>query len=298
MEEWINSRLNPVGAIEVAHERPWSTVLRVPVAHGTVWFKACSAVQAFEPGLTARLYRRWPDRVSEVLDVDEEQGWLLLADAGVPVRDRSNRPEDWLLALPAYAELQRGEAEHAADHLAHGVPDLRFEALPERFHELLRTDLPLTEGERRRLSTFEPQFVDLCRTLTEHGIPSSIQHDDLHHNSLYVRGGELRVLDWGDSSISHPFASLVVTFRFLEEINGLAPDDPWFARLREAYLESWGPRLADTFALVLVVGTCAHALACVRRRDHLTEAQRARFDDDFRVVMRRALARASFREHS
>lgn len=68
-------------------------------------------------------------------------------------------------------------------------------------------------------------------------IQETIQHDDIHAGNLYARGKRLRVLDWGDASISHPFGSLVVTFRFLEEINRLAPDDPWFARLPDAYLE-------------------------------------------------------------
>jgi hypothetical protein len=44
--------------------------------------------------------------------------------------------------------------------------------------------------------------------------------------NVYAKGERLRVLDWGDTSISHPFASLVVTFRFLEERNRLPPDDP------------------------------------------------------------------------
>jgi Ser/Thr protein kinase RdoA (MazF antagonist) len=235
--------------------------------------------------------------VSEVLDVDTERGWLLLADAGVPVRELGNRPEDWLVALPAYADLQRGEVEHVADHLADGVPDLRVEALPQRYHELLRTDLPLGDDERRRLSTFKPQFVARCRALADQGIPCSIQHDDLHQHNLFVREGRRRVLDWGDASISHPFASLVVTFRFLEEFNGLAPDDPWFARLRDAYLEPWGANLADTFALALLVGAYAHSLASVRQRDHLEEAQRAEFDKDFQVVLRRALEYQQYAEH-
>ena len=59
-EAWIRAHVEPAGAIETAHQRPWATVLRVPRA--------------------------------------------------------------WLVALPLYAELQRGEAAHARDHLAHGVP--------------------------------------------------------------------------------------------------------------------------------------------------------------------------------
>jgi len=133
MEAWIRSRVAAAGAIEVAHQRPWATVLRVPVAGGAVWFKACGAVQRFEPRLTATLFARWPDRVVEVLDHDWERGWLLIGDAGMPVGAVGNPPEAWLAALPAYAELQRGEAAHALDHLAGGVPDLRVERLPERW---------------------------------------------------------------------------------------------------------------------------------------------------------------------
>jgi hypothetical protein len=59
--------------------------------------------------------------------------------------------------------------------------------------------------------------------------------------NVYSDGGRLRVLDWGDASISHPFASLLVTFRFLEEVTRLQPEDPWFARLHDAYLEPWAP---------------------------------------------------------
>jgi hypothetical protein len=108
--------------------------------------------------------------------------------------------------------------------------------------------------------------------------------------NVYSQGTRLRLLDWGDTSISHPFASLVVTFRFLEQRNRLAPDDPWFARLRDAYLEPWGGGLAEVFALAMRVGAFAHTFAWVRQRDHLPEALRPEFDQELRVVLRRALA--------
>jgi hypothetical protein len=104
--------------------------------------------------------------------------------------------------------------------------------------------------------------------------------------------GGFRVLDWGDSSISHPFASLVVTFRFLEEITKLLPNDPWFVRLRDAYLEPWGSGLAESFELAFCVGTFAHAFAWARQRDHLAGEERVQFDRPFANVLRRALAYA------
>ena len=113
--------------------------------------------------------------------------------------------------------------------------------------------------------------------------------------NVYARGERLRLLDWGDASISHPFASLVVTFRFLEERNGLPPGDPWFARLRDVYLEPWGRGLAGVFALAFRVGTFAHTFAWMRQRDHLPEEARPEFDRRFPSVLRRAVAQTSNR---
>jgi hypothetical protein len=253
VEEWIRAHVEPVGELETTHERPWATVLRVPLADGVAWFKACAPVQAFEPRLTAELFARWPDRVATVLAHDE--------------------------------------AVHADEHLAHGVPDLRPAVLPARYEELLRRELPLERDEVDRLRRFAPRFAELCRELAAYDLPHTVQHDDLHGANVYADGDRLRVLDWGDSSIAHPFTSLVVTFRFLDEINKLQPADPWFARLRDAYLEPWGPGLADVFALAIRVGAFAHAFAWTRQRDHLQAGDRPAFDQWYPVVLRRAVAR-------
>jgi len=290
-EEWIRQLVEPVGTIETAHERPWATVLRVPLAEGVAWFKACAPVQAFEPRLSAGLFARWPDRVAEVIGHDEERAWLLLADAGTPIGAIGNPPESWLEVLPPYAELQRGEAAHASEHVAHGVPDLRVVTLPARYEQdLLQRDLPLERDEIDRLRRFAARFGELCDELAAHDVPETVQHDDLHMANVYAQGERLRVLDWGDSSISHPFASLVVTFRFLEERNKLPPTDPWFARLRDAYLEPWGGGLADAFALAIRVGAFAHTFAWARQRDALPEEERPDFDRWYPVVLRRAVA--------
>jgi hypothetical protein len=247
-------------------------------------------VQAFEPMLTASLFARWPDRVAEVLGHDADRAWLLLADAGAPLRETGNPPEAWLAALPGYAELQRGEAAHAGEHLACGVPDMRLGTLPGRYEDLVCRDVPLNTGEVQELRDFAPRFADLCAELAARGVPSTVQHDDLHAANLYVQPDRRRVLDWGDASISHPFMSLVVTFRFLEETNRLPPTDPWFARIRDAYLEPWGSGLTETFGLATRVGKVAHAIAWARQRDFLPADAIADFDRRFGVILRRALS--------
>ncbi|HJW21904.1 MAG TPA: hypothetical protein VJ506_05700 [Candidatus Limnocylindrales bacterium] len=282
--------VRPTGPIDLVRVRPWASIVQVPTAAGTAWFKACQPAQAFEPRLTAELYGRWPDRVVRVLGHDAEHAWLLTADAGRSIGSLGNPPELWQRILPRYAELQRGERAFVEDHLAHDVLDLRVAGLPERYAMLLSRDLPLEPDEVATLRGFERRFAELCAEVAAESPGDSVQHDDLHVNGVFVLGDELRVTDWGDASIGHPFASLVVTFRFLERENGLAPADPWFARLRDAYLEPWGPGLVDVFERAMRVARFAHAIAWIRHRDPLAPDARAAFDEEYRVVLRRALA--------
>ena len=287
--EWIRATVTPAGPIQVVHERPWSTVLRIPLSDGAAWFKAGGSLQDFEAGLTARLFARWPDRVPEVVAYREDRSWLLLRDAGIRLADLGNPPESWLGILPRYGELQRGEAQYADDHLRHHVPDLRVAGLVRGYDQLLRETLPLEDAEVQQLRGFAGRFGQMCTQLEASGIPETVQHDDLHMNNVFVRGEIIRILDWGDSCISHPFASLVATFRFLEERNGLRSDDRRFRRLRDAYLEPWGVGLVHTFALAFRIGTFAYAIGALRQRRAVPAPARAQFDADFSVRLRRAL---------
>jgi hypothetical protein len=278
-----------VGELEVEKDKPWATTWRVPTRNGVVWFKACGDVQRFEPQLTADLGSRWPNVVAPVIAY-EPQSWILLEDAGTPFGVYGNQPEAWHVLLPKYAELQRGETAHANEHLASGVPDMRFEVLAERYDDFAGRALPLGQPELEHLRALAPRFRKLCSELAASGIPYSIQHDDLHFGNVFDDGATLRVLDWGDSCVAHPFFSLVVTFQFLEEVSKLPPGDPWFGRLRAAYLEPWGPDLDEVLDLALRVGSMTYAIAWARQWEHLPDGERAEFTAYWGDNIRRAMA--------
>jgi hypothetical protein len=289
VEAWVRNFVKPAAPLALEMDRPWSTVVRVPVGDGgIVWFKHCKRAQAFEPRLTNVLYARWPDRVVRVLAVEKRRSWLLLADGGTPFAAFGNSPDAWESVLPLYAELQLGEAAHAEEHLAAGVPDLRLAALPARYADLLgRADLPFAPEERERLCRFEPRFAELCAELAGTA-PETVQHDDLHIVNVYADGDNLRILDWGDTSIAHPFFSLVATFRCLEDVNKVPPGDPAYTRLRDAFLEPWGGDVA-TFDRALRVGNIAHVFTWLRHRDAMLAAERATLDEWLPTILRRAL---------
>ena len=142
-----------------------------------------------------------------------------------------------------------------------GVPDERLAVLPEHLRQLLATcPRGLTAEEHQRLIDAVPCVEDMCRELAAYGIPETIQHDDLHDGQVFVRNGSYRVFDWGDSCISHPFHSLTVILRMIAWQRDLEPGGRELQRLRDAYLEPFGP-LQPAAELAYRTGTIARSFA-------------------------------------
>jgi hypothetical protein len=165
-----------------------------------VWFKASREAFAFEAALLEILVPLAPDLLPEVIAARPERGWLLLADAGARAREQ---PIDWAPLLRRYAELQLAATSEVDRMLAAGVPDRR--SLATDIAALLPALRPETAAALEpRLGEIEAAGAEL------HGIAPTIDHGDLHDANVFVSAGQVRILDWGDACVAHPFLSLGV----------------------------------------------------------------------------------------
>jgi hypothetical protein len=302
VDSWVAERLAEHGLCVVgpADDRalPWALVARVPTDAGPVWFKACTVGVAHEVGIYELLQQRAPEHVLTPLAADRTAGWLLLPDGGRTLRVAEGGRTDlaaWERMLTEYAELQRSLEGHVDELLDVGVPDSRPEALPGMRQALLGdTDLlmvghegGLTPDQREELLAGSDRFAAACEALAAYGIAPSLQHDDLHDGNVFLppdRSGPLRVFDWGDAVVGHPFGTLLVTLRVVAHIAELPYGSPELLRLRDAYLEPWTGEhdradLLDAARLAVRVGGVSRA-DCYRRA--LLEASpegRAEFGD-------------------
>jgi hypothetical protein len=111
--EWIRTEtrradIRVVGPIEQPHVCPWSTVLRFPTDHGTIFFKATAEETLYEAALTQALAGWRPDCLPDLVAVDTQRGWLLTRDGGEMLRaairpDKDPRP--WRPVIELYADL-------------------------------------------------------------------------------------------------------------------------------------------------------------------------------------------------
>jgi hypothetical protein len=269
-EAWIRERVDVTGSIEQPHIYPWSTVLRVPTAEGLLWFKATTPeVPGFEPRLTEILAETCPDRVTELVEIDGDRAWMLMRDGGTRLRELE--PPDlsvWERILTRYAELQIAVTARADELLALGVPDMRPAGIPDAVEKLLEDDHALMLGESEELRSDQrdelrrrlPELRALVEELEAYGIQATVQHDDLHDGQVFLQDGHVRILDWGDSCISHPFHTLTVTLRALAWRHGIEAGSAQLLRLRDVYLEPFGAP-TEAADLAYRTGTLGRALA-------------------------------------
>ena len=250
-DAWIAEQLErsgrePAGDFDQMHDRPWSTVIRVPTVDGNVFFKAVSPPLLHEAALTEFLGLRRPDCIPPPLAVDPVRGWMLSEDGGQTLRELIEIERDlrrWSDVLPLYAGVQIDLMGDVPALLALGVPDFRLASLPARFEAVLDQIVEQPDEERRRLRASVPWVREACDELAAAGLPETIQHDDLHDAQVFMRDDRYLLLDWGDACVSHPFFTLAVTLDGViswgvDDVEASEPTEPY----REAYLEPFRGR--------------------------------------------------------
>ena len=250
--DWVSSQVAGLGGTltdaGTAHgRRAWSHTTVFGTTLGRVWLKANAQGTAHEPRLHRLLAGLVPDLLPALLAVDEPRGWSLLADAGPTLRTVAGIEAQlgaWEQLLPRYAEAQLAMAAHRDDLLRAGVPERSPTTLPGQAAALVAELGTLAEdrgglGPDRRaaLEARLPAYGRWCADLAGSGLPDTVQHDDLHSANVCLDGDTLRILDWGDASLGHPFGTMLVTLNSVAHHAGLDSRDPLVLRVRDVYLE-------------------------------------------------------------
>lgn len=253
--------------------RTWqrSAIWRLPTADGAVYLKAVPPMFGHEPALTAALAEVDPRRFVAVLAVDQARGLFLMRDYGGTPLDQLREVDRWEQALHSFAEIQIATVRRAERLRALSVPVRPLADLADRALPLLADHAAMLPGEpaglsdddRAALSALAPRLARLCAELARHRLPPTIEHGDFWAGQIIAVGDGYRFTDWSDSSIAHPFFSLLL---FLVEIEDFFPKVPDVReRLRDAYLRPWSrgirrPDLVRAFELAQPLAALHHAL--------------------------------------
>jgi len=244
VEAWIDDCLSARGRRRtepVRTHRVWSisAVLEVPTSDGTLWFKACCDHFRAEAAILHRLSQRLPGLVPIVVAADDAEGWLLME----PLAGASDRAEGAAEALaPVWAAAQLASLAWLDELRAAGCPDRGLGPTLAAWRDVLAHDPEmalLTEDDRAAVLGAADEVEERVREFWSTGLPDTLAHGDLHPGNVAYDGQTLRLFDWTDACISHPFLDGSHLAYFVASDDAGADADQQLAAFAEPWREAY-----------------------------------------------------------
>ena len=245
VEGWIDSvlagsgvrRTHPIEAVKM-----WSisAVARVPTDGGDLWFKApCEHFMA-EARVHSTVERLFPELVPTLVAVDESEGWLLM-EPMTGEQEATRAPGAGLEVATRWAAAQIAAVAHVDELVAGGCRRRGVSETVAGFRNLLSTSSELallTAEEIAAIQGCAGPLEALVRELWACGIPDTLAHGDLHLGNVAWDGADLRIFDWTDGCVSHPFLDASHLAHFTRAV-------PGDAGLESTYAEQWRSAYPD-----------------------------------------------------
>jgi hypothetical protein len=215
---------------------PAHTFLRVKTAQAMFSFKASYPAAPNEAELTLDLAQRWPDLVAQPVAFDVSKNWLLMRDFQAD-SNSSTGSVDYPAIARKFAGLQVASAAEPRKWNELGVPSLdsteldRFLNGLDALNAILRSaEQGLDETELEQLPRCVPALLEAWSRLQEYAVPAGLVHPEFFPENIVSDEGHLKLINWSDVMLSHPFFSALQLERSLRT---QAVD---FTDVKDAYL--------------------------------------------------------------
>lgn len=282
--DWMVRRMAEVGRPASSAPRLhylWclSAVLRAESPGGALFMKASPPFFRHEGLVTRQLGVRCPRLVPTVVDVEPDEGWLLMEDHGGVVLGEQP-PNRWAGGLETIAEIQRAWTGHTDELVALGARVRSLDALAQAVPSMIEHDATrphLSADDADRWNAAVPALIEVCRRLAELGPPDTVAHGDLHPWNVVVRDRHDLVFDWTDAAVSHPFVDLLTYVIRTADLDARR-------EMLTTYLGCWADvlppdQLREAGDLALVVGGLYQVEAYLHIVTQLDPADAATFEE-------------------
>lgn len=249
IDKWVGRQLSgSLCAIEQI--RSWEKGLLLKVhGHNTHYYvKTVPPIFNHEPFV----HKSMPDYVPEIMSIDEKKNTYMMREMTGTLLGYSQDIQKWKMTTRRVAKLQE---KYLHDELHINV------SIPKRPIETVLTAVNMTEtikllqnyisgSSYQKLCKSIPEVLSLVQLLKFKSL-ASVDHGDLFGGNVIVENEEPIIFDWSNSSITHPFLSVV---HLVEEVTDFFSEDLSRQVLRE-YLCEWTAyghinQLDDEFSIV------------------------------------------------
>ncbi|NCT57097.1 MAG: phosphotransferase [Legionella sp.] len=233
--------------VEPAH----SIVKKISTSQGVFYLKQTPPALFIEPDTIALLQAQGCQHIPTVIVKNDQYHCFLMADCGdITLRElflKDNIDISLLeQGIRSYAAIQRRLENDTPKLITLGFPDWRLDKLPLLYRDLIqKKELLIADGltlkEITALNQIYDFCVEQCERLSKYKILETINHSDFQDNNMLLsqKTGEISLIDWGETSIGHPFLSLNTCLWNLTYFHNMKPDDCRYQTLQRICVSPW-----------------------------------------------------------
>ncbi|GEL78020.1 aminoglycoside phosphotransferase family protein [Tenuibacillus multivorans] len=259
MEQWIKNVLQDQ-TVEIEQIRSWerSALFKVIAKNRNYYFKAVPIIFSHEPSINQFLDQHHASYVPEVIAVHPQNNWYLMQELQGPLLGKTNDLHQWEQALIRLVDIQKKSTLHITNPSSMYCPTRPVTSTIQ--HHLETALYKLYQHKEISTHTYNvllesvPNIFRKCDQLQHSNIPLALEHGDFFGGNIIIHQDGPVIYDWSDSTLSHPFLSVMV---LLEEVEHLFSKEA-AKRLLDEYLEYWcefdsKDRLYDEYKLLKTI---------------------------------------------
>lgn len=235
---------------EIVAETAYSVVYKIETTQNIIYLKQTPEALFLEPKTLAFLHQQGCKNVPELIAENNELHCFLMSSCGdVSLRHLFNSQVDLKKINQGvfnFTSIQRLLENNVQQLITLGTPDWRLDKLPSLYYQLIQQDNLLIEDgltveELDRLHQLYSTCIKLCDALSQYNIPETINHCDFHENNMLLdrKTGDISIIDWGETVISHPFFSLNGCLWNITYFNTIKQADPEYNTIQSQCIEAW-----------------------------------------------------------
>ncbi|SFL91524.1 Phosphotransferase enzyme family protein [Gracilibacillus orientalis] len=251
MRYWVEQKVFKNGSLTLIQMRSWerAALFKVKTSKTNYYFKAVPKTFAHEALVHRYISGQYPSYVPEIIAINENRNWYIMSEIQGDLLGKSKEIEHWQKAVHRIIDIQKNSYIHKKRLQKLGCPE---RPLVEVLNNYLEQSLEglvdsnyISKANYTVLKQSIPSMLSLVHQLDDSYLPKALDHGDLFGGNIIVQNGQPIIYDWSDSSLTHPFLSVVV---ILEEISEIFSNNQSNSLL-ESYIKEWEE--FDTFEHLL-----------------------------------------------
>ena len=233
-----------------AFHTSYSVVYKIKTTKEVFYLKQIPEALLSGPKVLIFLKQQGAQNIANVVAENDTLCCFLMTSCGdISLRNLFNKKVDidkLSQGISNYTKIQRLVENKTDQLLSLGIPDWRLNKFASLYDHLLQQDKlllddGLTKEEINSLKQLHPLCFELCKKLSEYKIPETIGHCDFHENNMLLdkKTGDINIIDWSESIVTHPFFSLQECLWNITYFNDLEQTDPAYAKLQSHCVANW-----------------------------------------------------------